>query len=47
MTTLTWLFFVLSFVTGAYTSYKVTKWYYKRKVEKLKNIIKLQNTSMP
>lgn len=33
METLTWLFFVLSFTVGAYLSYRVTKWYYKRKIK--------------
>ena len=35
MTTLTWLFFILSFCAGAYIAYRVTRWNYRKKINKL------------
>lgn len=40
MTTLTWLFFILSFCTGFYIAYRITKWKYRGKIAKLERQIK-------
>lgn len=37
METLTWLFFTMSFFGGGYIGYRITKWHYKRKINKLEN----------
>lgn len=34
METLTWLFFVLTGIVSSYISYRITSWYYKRKIKK-------------
>lgn len=40
MTALTYLFFALSFTTGGYISYRITKAYYKRKIKRLESLIR-------
>lgn len=34
MTTLVWLFWGMSVLISAFLTFKVTKWYYKRKLKK-------------
>lgn len=35
MDALVWLFLILSSLVSGYISYKITSWYYKRKIRKM------------
>ncbi len=35
MSTLVWIFLILSSLVSGYASHKLTAWYYKRKIKKL------------
>gem|GEM_PF-5264129 len=37
MTTLVWIFLILSSVVSGYLSHRITAWYYKRKIKKIQH----------
>ena len=39
METLTWLFFAMSSIISAYVTFRITKWYYLRKIKKINDSI--------